>query len=130
MAIDERPTHDAPPRSPADGSPQVEDLSRTVVATLVPGVLVAGLTVLLDPSTPVAAALVLSAALLSCWVVVHHVVRPLAAAMHSSRAEHARTQFELVEQRADQDLRSRLERALRNADSEPATLRIGLRAVS
>lgn len=130
MALDERLTEHPPLRSPTDGSPGTEDLARAVVATIAPGVVVAGLTVVLDPSTAVASALVLSAAVLTCWVVVQHVVRPLTAAIHTTRGEHARTQFELLEQRADQDLRARLERALRNADSEPAALRVGMRAVA
>lgn len=65
-------------------------------------------------------------------VLTHHrlVVAPLAASAESYRSEWVRTQAELHAEQDDRALRIRLARALRSAEGEPSSLRIGLRAVA
>lgn len=122
------PAHDLDhvPTTEAD----LDDARRAAVTTLAPPALVAVAVWLLDAPGGLAALLILLAAVLSCWATLRHVLEPLQGALLHSRAEHARAQLDLVAERADQDLRNRLERALRGSDSEPASLRIGLRAVA
>jgi diguanylate cyclase (GGDEF)-like protein len=117
-----------PARAPE--SPLTDDVRRAALATLAPPSLVAVAVWLLDAPGSTAALLILLSAALSCWVTVRHVLEPVQGALHTARADHARARLDLAAEQADQDLRNRLERALRGSASEPASLRIGLRAVA
>ncbi|MFZ4519472.1 MAG: diguanylate cyclase domain-containing protein [Microthrixaceae bacterium] len=77
-----------------------------------------------------AAALVCVAAAFSFLSVTAAVVRPARAALTSARLDVNDARAELAAERADRDLRTRLDRALDGAAAEPAALRTGLRAVA
>lgn len=111
-----------------DGHPAT--IGRTIAAVALPPAL-AGLVVALTDAPAAATLLVaLVAAGVATWTTLQLVVRPLVANLAAARSVRARVEAQLAAERADRELRTRLERALRHAESEPAALRVGLRAVA
>jgi diguanylate cyclase (GGDEF)-like protein len=85
---------------------------------------------LVDPQGPVAASIVAAAAALSFLSTWRFVLRPISSQLASARRDATRAQTDYLAERRDRELRTRLERALREASTETQALRVGLRGVA
>lgn len=128
VSLDDRASGREPAPTPSGSAGA--DLRRAAAAAALPPLVAGVLLAALDPSPALALLLTVGAGVVAAWSSVRLVVRPLLAALRSSRAAHARAELQLGAERADRELRARLEHALRHADSEAATLRVGMRAVA
>jgi CBS-domain-containing membrane protein len=95
-----------------------------------PSVLVAAALLTLQPPSGSAALLVLAGAAVSFVTTLRFVVQPLQEASATTRASLLEAEQDLSVQRAELDVRSRLERALDATTNEGEALRIGLRAMA
>jgi len=95
-----------------------------------PVLVVAAILTLVEVSAVVSAILVLVAVIAAVALARRFVVRPMIDEVVRTRLERRAMERELAGERADRELRDRLERALRLTAAEPATLRTGLRAIA
>lgn len=95
-----------------------------------PAVVAGAIVVVGELSGPVELAVIAVGVATALWATLQFVVRPLVAQVTAARRGALEAEVELLAERATSDVRERLERALHVSESEPTTLRTGLRAVA
>jgi diguanylate cyclase (GGDEF)-like protein len=120
----------AHPTAPPEARPPVADPARVAAVVAGPPLLCAAVVVVAEWADPVELAVLAAGAAGSVAATLRWVVAPLLARERRARRDAVDAELALFAARAESDFRRRLERALRVSESEPATLRTGLRAVA
>ncbi len=102
----------------------------TAMTVAGPAVVAGAVVVVAELSGPVELVVIALGVAAALWATLHLVVSPLVAQIASARRTALDAEAELIAERSTADVRERLERALRVSESEPTTLRTGLRAVA
>jgi len=104
--------------------------SITALTVAGPAVVAGAVVVTADLSGPAELAVIAAGVTAALWTTLQFVVRPLVAQVSSERRSALEAEVALLGERSTADVRERLDRALHVSESEPTTLRTGLRAVA